>query len=45
MFAVDTVSIDEAADTAHGPSGIEEWKMGLKSGLLSYTEMRRRHNS
>lgn len=45
MFAVDTVPIDKAADTAHGPSGIGEWKTGLKSRLLSYTEMRRRHNS
>lgn len=31
MFAVEAVAVDEAADAAHGPAGIGEWRAGLKS--------------
>lgn len=34
MFVVDTVPVDEAADTAHGPSGIGEWMRGAEVQVI-----------
>lgn len=38
MFAVEAVAVDEAADTTHGPEGISEQRVGLKSRC--YTEVK-----
>lgn len=45
MFAVEAVAVDEAADTTHGPAGIGERRVGLKSRWSSYAEVEERHNS
>lgn len=43
MAVVEAVAVDEAADTTHGPEGIGELRVRLRS--RSYAEVKRRHNS
>lgn len=43
MCAVEAVSADEAADTAHGAAGIDECRMEQQGSV--YTEVKGKHNS
>lgn len=46
VVAVEAVAaVDEAAHTTHGPAGIGEQRVGLKSRRSSYTEVKGGHNS